>query len=63
MNEKLLKQITEQIGMGIHASLRKYTNSEEAIIAYNAISSIPDDEWTSVCRIVAGVVIEDENDN
>lgn len=56
--DALLKIISENIGVGVHASLRKYCNSKEANEAWDAINSMPDEEWNMVSEIVAEVILD-----
>lgn len=46
-----VKNLTTMIGVGIHTGLRKWCESEESGIAWNAINDM--DEWSYVCSEVA----------
>lgn len=51
------KLIAEQIGVGIHTSLRKSLVSREAAIVWDAIDNLEDGEWNTVCSIVADEIL------
>lgn len=58
MGEKItVDELATFIGVGIHTCLRKYSNSREAIDAWNAIHKMPDDEWFSMVKVVAKGVL------
>ena len=38
---------------GIHAAFRKHSNSSEAISAWNAMKSIPADDWAGIMSAIS----------
>ena len=56
--ERLKGLISEFIGIGIHTSLRKYTDSKEADIVWEAIHDMGDGEWEYVVDIVASEMMK-----
>ena len=59
LEKALLKIIADNIGVGVHTSLRKYCDSKESIEAWDAISAMPDEEWNTVAEIVAKQILEE----
>ena len=57
--EQLTEDIAENIGVGIHTSLRKALDSKEACVSWDAINELADSdgehrgEWKVVVDIVA----------
>jgi hypothetical protein len=50
-------KLSEFIGLGIHTYLRKGCESKESGIAWKAILSMPEKEWTGIVDGVAKEVI------
>lgn len=51
-----LDDITSLIGEGVHTGLRKLSDHPASARAWNAISELPDEDWTYICRVVAETV-------
>lgn len=56
--EKIQAEIKATIGEGIHASLRKYCDSRQSSVVWNAIHELPKGEWGTCCDIVASYLME-----
>jgi len=47
----------DQLGEGIHTSLRKFAESPKSDDAWRAIRDMPNDEWNRICQFVAPYVV------
>ena len=57
MKEKLLDKIAEEIGIGIHTGLRKWSEHPKSSVAWKAISDM-DESWDYIVKEVAREVIK-----
>ena len=58
VEERTKRLLSEFIGVGVHTSLRKYTDSKEADIVWNAIHEMGDGEWEYVVGIVVTEIMK-----
>lgn len=61
-NKVMTGDIANEIGEGIHTSLRKYCESKESGVAWKAISEMPEKEWSYICDIVARETLKRVNE-
>lgn len=55
---ELFAVVGDVIGEGVHAGLRKYTESDHAMRAWRAIRQMPHGEWTAVIDVVTEEVLK-----
>jgi hypothetical protein len=46
------------IGVGIHTYIRKLSDSEQAVVAWKAITNMPEEEWSRICTELAKDVVK-----
>lgn len=53
-----LRQAFDDLGEGIHTSLRKVADSRQSIVAWNAIAAMPPDDWARAVDWVRLIILE-----
>jgi hypothetical protein len=58
----LVQQVSSIIGEVVHTALRKYVDSPESTVAWQAIRDMPDADWKTCCDIAAEQVVRELRD-